>query len=62
MCEANAYIVDSEGNETLILESVDKVIPGTDNVFLKNIFGEQKIFNGKIKELKLVDHKIVLEK
>jgi len=62
MCEANAYMIDSEGNETLVLESVDKVIPTSENVILKNIFGEQKIIKAKIKEMTLVDHKIILEK
>jgi len=28
---------------------------------LKNIFGQQRTFEGRIKELLLVDHRIILE-
>ena len=59
MCEANAYIIKN-GEEELLLESVDLVRPENDGSFcLINIFGEQKIFNGKLKEMNLVNHKIL---
>ena len=62
MCEANAYLVDKDGRETLFLESVDKVLPEDDKIILENIFGQRKIVKARIKELALVDHKIFLEK
>ncbi len=62
MCEANAYVVDDEGKETLLLEGVDKVIPEDEKLILENIFGQRKIIKAKIKELALVDHKIILQK
>jgi len=62
MCEANAYILDENGKENLFLEGVDKLIPQEDNLILENIFGQKKIIKAKIKELALVDHKIILEK
>lgn len=62
MCEANAYMVDENGNETLFLEGVDKLTPDGDKLVLENIFGQRKIVKARIKELALVDHKIVLEK
>jgi predicted RNA-binding protein len=31
-------------------------------IYLKNLFGEQKVFDGDIKEISLLRHKIVLEK
>lgn len=61
MCEANAYLVEN-GQENLILESVDKVVPSDTEVYLQNIFGQQKTINGRIKELLLVDHRIILER
>lgn len=61
MCEANAYIL-KDGAEELILESVDKVVPGEDGILLENIFGQQKIVRARIKEMALVNHKIILEK
>ncbi|MBW1961714.1 MAG: CooT family nickel-binding protein [Deltaproteobacteria bacterium] len=61
MCEANAYIY-RDGNEELLLESVDIVEPEKDGSFrLRSIFGEQKIIKGKIKLMNLVEHKIVFE-
>ena len=61
MCEANAYIL-KDGQEELILESVDIVEPENEDEYrLVSIFGEQKIIKGKIKLMNLVNHKIVFE-
>lgn len=62
MCEANAYIIDEDGKMSLLIEGVDKIIPQEDMLILENIFGQRKIIKAKIKELALVDHKIILEK
>ncbi|MBI5073665.1 MAG: CooT family nickel-binding protein [Nitrospirae bacterium] len=61
MCEANAYIY-SDGKEELYLENVDLMKPENGKIFMKNLFGEQKIFEGEIKEVSLLRHKIILEK
>jgi predicted RNA-binding protein len=61
MCEANAYLSEN-GQEALILESVDQVVPTETEVYLKNIFGQQITIKGRIKELSLVDHRIILER
>ncbi len=61
MCEANAYIY-RDGKEELYLENVDIMKPEEGKIFLKNLFGEQKLFEGEIKEISLLRHKIVLEK
>jgi predicted RNA-binding protein len=61
MCEANAYILQDD-QEKLILESVDLIKPQDDNGFLLvDIFGTQKIVRGKLKQMNLVDHKIIFE-
>jgi predicted RNA-binding protein len=60
MCEANAYLL-RDGKEELVLESVDVVEPQDGKVYLKSIFGEQKVFDARIKVAYLVDHKILLE-
>lgn len=62
MCEANVYLIDKDGKETLLLESVDKVIPTEEGLFLENIFSQRKIVKAKIKEMALVEHKIFVEK
>lgn len=61
MCEANAYL-RKEGQDELLLESVDKIVPQEDGLLLENIFGQKKIIKARIKEMALVDHKIILER
>ncbi len=61
MCEANAYIY-KDGAEELYLENVDVMKPEEGKIFLKNLFGEQKVFEGQIREISLLRHRIVLEK
>jgi predicted RNA-binding protein len=60
MCEANAFII-RDGQEELLLESVDVLEQENGNIRLVNIFGEQKVLPAQIKKLSLVNHKIILE-
>jgi predicted RNA-binding protein len=61
MCESHAYLV-KEGEEALLMESVDVIEPeGDDSFRLVDIFGEQKIIKARIKGMNLVNHKIVFE-
>ena len=61
MCEASAFFF-KDGQEELVLESVDEVLPEGDREFrLINIFGEQKIIKAKLKSMNLVSHKILFE-
>jgi len=60
MCEASAYIY-KDGKEELYLDNVDMIIPEGDRIFMKSLFGEQKTFNGRVKEISLLKHKILLE-
>lgn len=61
MCETNVYVLKN-GKEELYLDNVDVIKPGNGKIFLKNLFGEQKVFEGEIKEIELLKHKVVLEK
>jgi predicted RNA-binding protein len=61
MCEANVYVMNKEIEE-LLLERVDKIIPKGEEIYLENIFGQRKTLAARIKELHLVDHKIILER
>ncbi|WP_088188938.1 CooT family nickel-binding protein [Desulfosporosinus sp. FKA] len=61
MCEANAFIKNGDVEE-LILESVDKIIPEGDILVLEDIFGNRKIIKGKIVEMALVEHRIIIKK
>jgi len=61
MCETNAYI-EKNGNEELYLESVDIIKPEIGRIYMKNIFGEERLFEGSIKEISLNRHKVILKK
>ena len=61
MCEANAYLKEKDGTQTLLMEAVDKVEPDEKGIRLVSIFGEQKFVNGQIQALSLVDHKVFIQ-
>jgi predicted RNA-binding protein len=50
-----------DGIEKVIMESVDILRPEDDGVYLENIFGEHLKIQARIKEMRLVDHHILLE-
>jgi predicted RNA-binding protein len=60
MCEAAAYLV-KDGEEELVLESVDILESHEDGLKMVSIFGEEMQIKAKVKGLSLVDHKILLE-
>jgi predicted RNA-binding protein len=61
MCEADAYI-SRDDKEELVLKSVDLVKPLDDGYLLVDIYGTQKTIKGKLKQMNLVNHKIIFEK
>jgi predicted RNA-binding protein len=60
MCEASAYLA-KEGGKELVLEDVMILRPENGEIYLQNIFGEQRQIKARIKEMNLVDHQIILE-
>ncbi|MFZ0450600.1 MAG: CooT family nickel-binding protein [Desulfatiglandaceae bacterium] len=60
MCEATAYVL-KDGREELLLENVDFLENRGDQVKMLSLFGEEIVFKGHIKNLSLLDHKILLE-
>jgi len=61
MCEANAYVQDGE-NEVLFMEAVDTIEPYENGLKLVDIFGMQKFIQARIKDMALLNHRIILEK
>ncbi|MFQ5645662.1 MAG: CooT family nickel-binding protein [bacterium] len=61
MCEANVYISEN-GRESLMMKEVDIIRPEEGGLFLRSVQGEQKMIKGKITDISLVNHKIVIEK
>ncbi|MFZ3100619.1 MAG: CooT family nickel-binding protein [Desulfitobacteriaceae bacterium] len=61
MCEANAYLKNGD-QEVLFMESVDVIEPNEENgLKLIDIFGRQKFINARIKDMTLLNHRIILE-
>ncbi|MGB4505324.1 MAG: CooT family nickel-binding protein [Syntrophaceticus sp.] len=60
MCEANAYLLKGDKEEK-VFENVDRLQLHEGGLLLEDIFGRRLIINARIKELALVDHKIILE-
>ena len=60
MCEASVFCVKDEKQE-LVLADVEVLRPEGEFIFLRNIFGEQKRIKGKIREMNLVEHRILLD-
>ena len=60
MCESTAYVL-KDGNEELVLESVQLLEVNRSGVRIASIFGEEKTIQARVKTLSLVDHKILLE-
>ncbi len=60
MCESNAYLI-KDGQEHLVMESVNIVRPQGESILLRSIFGEEVIVEGTLREMDLTGHRIILE-
>lgn len=59
MCESAAFML--KNNELhKVMENVVSVDPCEGKVYLTDLLGDQKIVDGVIKEIRLMDHKIIL--
>ena len=62
MCETNVYVYE-DGREEPLIESIDVLRPeGEGKLFLRNLFGQEEVFEGRIREICLTKHKIVLQR
>ena len=61
MCDTTAYVRAAEGEE-MIMENVELIRPGDRDVYLRNLFGEEKKFKGRIKEISLRAGRVILER
>ncbi|MEG2983183.1 MAG: CooT family nickel-binding protein [Peptostreptococcaceae bacterium] len=60
MCESAAYVLKNNNLER-VMDNVVSVDPYEGKVYLTDLLGEQKIIDGEIKEIRLMDHKIIIE-
>lgn len=62
MCESSAYLITADG-EQKIMDYCIEIIPQADGkILLADLLGEEKLVDGVIKEVRLLDHKIIIEK
>lgn len=60
MCQSSAYL-EKEGKNELLMEDVELLKAIGQKIRLINIFGEEIEITAKVKNLSLVDHKILLK-
>lgn len=60
MCESKVFLLE-DGKEKPVMENVIYIEPQDGKVFMYDLLGEQKIVDAVIKEVKLLDHKVILE-
>ena len=59
MCELTVYLLDDD-REELVMEDVATITPDGERLVLTDLLGQQKIVEAKLKELKLLEHKVFL--
>jgi predicted RNA-binding protein len=60
VCQSSVYLV-KDGREELVMEDVSVIKPQGDELLLVGMLGEKKQIKARIKELQLMDHRILLE-
>ncbi|ADL07579.1 CooT family nickel-binding protein [Thermosediminibacter oceani] len=61
MCESRAVMLE-DGREKELMENVIYLEPRNGSIFLRDFLGREMTVEARIKEIKLLDHEIVLEK
>lgn len=61
MCDTNAYVIEGDA-ETLLLESITLIRPEGGKVYMRNLFGEERIFEGFIREVAFMKNKVLLSR
>ena len=60
MCQSTVYLV-KDGREEMLMEDVSVITPQGEELLLVGMLGERKKIKGRIKELQLMDHRILVE-
>jgi predicted RNA-binding protein len=59
MCQTTVYLIE-DGKEIPLLQDVVNIIPDGGRVRIVNLFGEEKVVEGRIKQIDLLTHKIII--
>lgn len=60
MCEAKVFI-EKDGEVKPLMDNVVTIKPENEKLLLVDLFGNQKYVEARIKELKLLEHEVILE-
>jgi len=60
MCEARVYL-EKKGEKEEVMENVVSIKPEGDGLLLVDLFGERKFVKAALKEVKLLEHQVILE-
>jgi predicted RNA-binding protein len=59
MCQTTAYLVE-DGHERLLMNDVISLVPEKGKIRLVNLFGEELTVTGRIRQMDLLSHKILI--
>jgi predicted RNA-binding protein len=59
MCQTTAYVIEGD-KEVLLLQDVVSIRPENGALHMVNLFGEERIVQGAIKQIDLLAHKILI--
>ncbi len=59
MCELTVYLIEG-GREEKLMEDVATITPEGERLVLTDLLGQQQVVDAKIKELRLLEHKVFL--
>jgi len=60
MCQSRV-VTFRDGREEVIMEDVVTVRPQGGELYLEDLYGQQRTVKARIRELQLMDHRIVVE-
>lgn len=60
MCEVKVFI-EKDGKLETVMNNVVSIKPENQRLLMVDLFGNQKYIDAKIKELKLLEHEVILE-
>ena len=60
VCESKVFLATAEAEE-LVMEDVTSIRPESDGYRLVNLFGEEAHVRGRIKDIDLLKHRVLLE-
>lgn len=60
MCEAKVFI-EKDGRILPLMDNVVTIKPEDDKLLLIDLFGNRRYIEARIKELKLLEHQVILE-